>query len=75
MPHHPVKTLFITLFFLGCLHYTGYSQYSAYDLASYHMRYWKARGRLVGDEYNRDQHNGFMVVGDKPGMSIPFYYL
>ena len=43
--------------------YSYAQNYTAYNLINAYMKYWKARGRLIGDENNRDQHNGFMVVG------------
>lgn len=49
------------------------------QLISNTMKYWKVRGRLIGDMYNRsgyvggttDMHNGFMVVGTGDGKSLP----
>ncbi len=35
------------------------------------LKYWKLRGRLTGDENNKDVYNGFMTVGDGNGKSIP----
>ena len=34
------------------------------------MKYWKLRGRLIGDENNRDVYNGFGRVGEGAGMSL-----
>ena len=41
------------------------------EIAANEYRYWKLRGRLTGDEKNRDVYNGFMFVGDGDGKSIP----
>lgn len=41
------------------------------ELGINEMKYWKLRGRLIGDENNRDSYNGFMTVGSDSGMSIP----
>ena len=60
---------FLTIGFLMLLFAShSYAQnYTAYNLINAYMKYWKARGRLIGDENNRDQHNGFMVVGGEAG--------
>ncbi len=34
-------------------------------------KYWKARGRLIGDEYNRNIYKGLMVIGGQAGVSLP----
>ena len=47
------------------------AQPSTYDLAKNEMKYWKLRGRLIGDDNNKDVYNGFMTVGSGAGMSIP----
>lgn len=31
-----------------------------FDLTTGLRKYWKTRGRLVGDPYNRDIYNGFI---------------
>jgi hypothetical protein len=41
------------------------------ELAKNDMKYWKIRGRLIGDDNNKDVYNGFMTVGSGVGMSIP----
>lgn len=41
------------------------------EIAKNDMKYWKLRGRLIGDENNKDVYNGFMTVGSGAGMSIP----
>jgi hypothetical protein len=35
------------------------------------MKYWKLRGRLIGDDNNKDVYNGFITLGDGKGLSIP----
>lgn len=54
---------------------------SALDIeTSNFIKYWKVRGRLIGDETDRNiehagsttnLHNGFLVVGPDKGMSMP----
>ena len=41
------------------------------EQAANQMKYWKLRGRLTGDDNNKDVYNGFMQVGNGIGMSIP----
>ena len=60
-----------TFCLLLILNIPSQGQNSQYNLVRNYMKYWKARGRLTGDENNRDQYNGFMVVGGETGMSIP----
>lgn len=46
-------------------------QAQTFDWDATLRKYWKARGRLIGDENNRNIYNGFLVVGDQAGMSLP----
>lgn len=59
-------------FIVLCL-YSMYSfgQASLIEFANNEMKYWKLRGRLTGDENNRDQYNGFLIVGQNNGEGIP----
>lgn len=50
----------------------SFSQFTLTDFAKAEMKYWKLRGRLTGDENNRDKYNGFMNVGEGQGKSIVF---
>lgn len=63
--------LILTISLLLILNAPSQGQSSQYNLVRNYMKYWKARGWLIGDENNRDQRNGFMVVGGETGMSIP----
>jgi hypothetical protein len=47
------------------------AQYLTSEAAKLEMKYWKLRGRLIGDDNNKDKYNGFMTVGEGKGMSIP----
>ena len=49
----------------------AHSQTSHIEMANNEMKYWKLRGRLTGDENNRDQYNGFLLVGQNNGEGIP----
>lgn len=69
----------ITVFTVG-LAEVAYGQSVLFQETSNFMKYWKLRGRLIGDPDNRDimhdqmhtsVHSGFMIVGDSQGMSIP----
>jgi hypothetical protein len=41
------------------------------EFARNEMVYWKLRGRFTGDDNNKDVYNGFMIIGDGEGKSIP----
>ena len=55
-----------SLLFANCV----FGQITMYDLIQGDMKYWKLRGRLTGDENNRNVYNGFMVIGDDKGESL-----
>lgn len=59
-------------FIVLCLHSIySFGQVSLIEFANNEMKYWKLRGRLTGDENNRDQYNGFLIVGQNNGEGIP----
>ena len=62
--------IFLCCIYFGASAQTPLYQYS-YNFAKYEMFYWKIRGRLIGDDNNKDVYNGFMTVGSGAGMSIP----
>lgn len=64
-----MKLILFAMFVLRSM--VAYSQASHIEMANNEMKYWKLRGRLTGDENNRDQYNGFLVVGQNNGEGIP----
>ncbi|MBK7692672.1 MAG: T9SS type A sorting domain-containing protein [Bacteroidetes bacterium] len=55
-----------------CAYGIAYAQATSLtEVAKNDMKYWKLRGRLTGDDNNKDVYNGFMTVGSGTGMSIP----
>lgn len=48
-----------------------FSQTGLDDFGRNELKYWKLRGRLTGDDNNKDVFNGFMTVGGGNGNSIP----
>ena len=63
-----VKKIGILLLFI--LSSTNLIAQTLLQEVSNEMKYWKLRGRLIGDENNRDVYNGFGRVGEGVGMSL-----
>ena len=65
-----MKEYIFFIIFIICTN-SVYAQVPIDESAKNEMKYWKLRGRLIGDDNNKDVYNGFMTVGSGDGMSIP----
>lgn len=65
-----MKSKLITLLLILLSTSMSYAQ-ALTEMAANEMKYWKLRGRFLGDQNNRDVYNGFVRIGTGTGMSIP----
>jgi hypothetical protein len=67
-----MKYIIKILFFIALIFYANFTFcQSQLDLATNEMKYWRLRGRLIGDDNNRDVYEGFLRIGPNAGMSMP----
>lgn len=64
-----IKTILLITYIILNTSLSSFAQIN--ELANNEMKYWKLRGRLIGDENNKGKYNGFMTVGSGDGKSIP----